>query len=102
MIQCLKLGNYLKGTPHTVEALLFLLQTEYIQGEIAQQGCWHLIGNIIRIALKMGYHRDGSHFPQISAYEAEMRRRIWYILVQFDIASASQVGLPRMIQACQF
>ncbi|KAJ4359961.1 uncharacterized protein N0V89_000520 [Didymosphaeria variabile] len=101
MIQCLRLGNYMKGTPHTIEALLTLLQTEYIQGEEAQHGCWQLIGTIIRVALKMGYHRDGSHFPEISPFEAEMRRRTWYMLIQFDIASASQVGLPRTIKEAQ-
>ncbi|KAL1592221.1 hypothetical protein SLS60_011298 [Paraconiothyrium brasiliense] len=101
MIQCLRLGNYMKGTPHTIEALLTFLQTEYVQGEEAQQGCWQLIGTIIRVALKMGYHRDGSHFPGMSPFEAEMRRRTWYMLVQFDIASASQVGLPRTIKEAQ-
>jgi hypothetical protein len=28
MIRCLKLGNYMKGTPHTIEALLSLMQVE--------------------------------------------------------------------------
>jgi hypothetical protein len=101
MIQCLRLGNYMKGTPHTIEALLSFLQIEYVQGEDIQQGCWQLIGVIIRVALKMGYHRDGSHFPEMSVFEAEMRRRTWYILMQFDIASASQVGLPRIIKQAQ-
>ena len=78
MIQCLRLGNYMKGAPHTIEALLAFLQTEYLQGEDTQHGCWQLTGVIIRVALKMGYHRDGSHFPNISVYEAEMRRRTWY------------------------
>ncbi|OAG01963.1 uncharacterized protein CC84DRAFT_975996 [Paraphaeosphaeria sporulosa] len=101
MIQCLRLANYMKGTPHTIEALLTLLLTEYAQGEEAQQGCWQLIGTIIRVALKMGYHRDGSHFPEMKPFEAEMRRRTWYVLIQFDIATASQVGLPRMIKESQ-
>lgn len=101
MIQCLRLGNYLKGTPHTIEALLAFLQIEYVQGEDAQQGCWQLVGVIIRVALKMGYHRDGSHFPELSAFDAEMRRRTWFMLIQFDIASASQVGLPRIIKQAQ-
>ncbi|CAG5146173.1 uncharacterized protein ALTATR162_LOCUS1834 [Alternaria atra] len=101
MIQCLRLGNYLKGAPHTIEALLAFLQTEYVQGEDTQQGCWQLTGVIIRVALKMGYHRDGSQFREMSVYEAEMRRRTWYILAQFDTASASQVGLPRIIKETQ-
>lgn len=101
MIQCLRLANYMKGTPHTIEALLTLLLTEYAQGEEVQQGCWQLIGTIIRVALKMGYHRDGSHFPEMSPFDAEMRRRTWYILIQFDIATAAQVGLPRTIKESQ-
>lgn len=101
VIQCLRLANYMKGTPHTIEALLTLLLTEFAQGEEAQQGCWQLIGTIIRVALKMGYHRDGSHFPNMSPFDAEMRRRVWYMLLQFDIATASQVGLPRMIKESQ-
>lgn len=102
MIHCLRLGNYMKGTPHTIEALLMFLQTEFVEArEDAQQGIWQLIGTIVRVALKMGYHRDGSHFPNMSPFEAEMRRRTWYILMQFDIASASQVGLPRAIKETQ-
>jgi hypothetical protein len=101
MIQCLRMGNYMKGAPHTIEALLAFLQIEYVQGEDTQQGCWQLMGVIVRVAIKMGYHRDGSHFPEMSAFEVEMRRRTWYILIQFDIATASQVGLPRIIKQSQ-
>ncbi|KAI0482631.1 hypothetical protein GGR56DRAFT_685544 [Xylariaceae sp. FL0804] len=102
MIQCLRLGNYMKGTRHTIEALLFFLQVDYVQGEDAQLGCWQLLGLIIRIALKMGYHRDGSHFPErLSAFDAEMRRRVWSVLAQFDTATSSQVGLPRLVKEAQ-
>lgn len=101
MIQCLRIGDYMKGTPHTIEALLSFLQIEYIQGKDTKQGLWQLMGVILRVAFKMGYHRDGSHFPHISVWEAEMRRRTWYILKQFDIATASQAGLPRMIKDAQ-
>lgn len=101
MMQCLHLGNYLKGSRYTIEALLYLLQIEYVQGDGAEYGCWQLIGVIVRTAIKMGYHRDGSHFPEMSPFDAEMRRRVWYILIQFDIASAAQVGLPRIIKETQ-
>lgn len=91
----------MKGVRHTVEALLIFFLIEMTQGEKAQQGCWQLLGITIRVALKMGYHRDGSHFPAISPFEAEMRRRVWHMLTQLDIATASQVGLPRMIKESQ-
>jgi hypothetical protein len=44
MIQCLRAGDYMKGTPHTIEALLTFLCTEYLQSEDTQQGCWQLTG----------------------------------------------------------
>ncbi len=48
--------------------------------------------------MRMGYHRDGSHFPQISAYQAEMQRRIWAVIVQYDALSSIQLGLPRTVR----
>lgn len=101
IVDCLKVGNWMKGTPHTIEAMIFYLQVEYARSEDSQIGSWMVIGNIVRVALKMGYHRDGSHFPQLTTFEAEMRRRIWLLLVQFDALVSSQVGLPRTIKQTQ-
>lgn len=101
MVDCLKLGDWTKGTPHTVEALIFYLQTEYVGSEDRQASFWLMVGTIIRVALKMGYHRDGSHFPKMPAYDAEMRRRTWCILTQLDTAASSQAGLPRMIKQAE-
>lgn len=49
----------------------------------------------------MGYHRDGSHFPRLSPYEVEMRRRKWAIISLWDRVTSVQVGLPSMIKASQ-
>jgi len=57
---------------------------------------------IIRFAMRMGYHRDGSHFPQISAYQAEMQRRIWAFIVQYDALSSIRLGLPRTIRESDY
>lgn len=39
---------------------------------------WCLVGLLVRIAVSIGLHRDGSHFPTMSPFEVEMRRRIWW------------------------
>jgi hypothetical protein len=51
----------------------------------------------IRLAMRAGYHRDPSHYSQISIFEGEVRRRSWSYLVQLDILFASYLGLPRHI-----
>ncbi|MCJ1322063.1 hypothetical protein MMC15_007408 [Xylographa vitiligo] len=60
-----------------------------------------LVGNIVQIAVHMGYHRDAKHFPNISPFAGEMRRRIWALIVQLDFSISTQMGLPRLIHESQ-
>jgi hypothetical protein len=46
----------------------------------------------------MGYHRDPEHYPQITPFHCEMRRRLWATLLQLDILSSFQLGLPTIVQ----
>ena len=48
--------------------------------------------------MKMGYHRDASHSPEISVFRGEMQRRIWAALSHLDLQTSCQIGLPRMIK----
>lgn len=45
---------------------------------------WTLIGLLIRIAVSIGLHRDGTRFPNISPFEIENRRRLWWHICLFD------------------
>lgn len=100
--QCLVLGNYTKTSAHTIETLVIYMQIEFLLSPDTQITCWLLLGIIIRLAIRMGYHRDGSHFPRISPYTAEMRRRVWGIVKLLDVSASCQVGLPRMITESQY
>ena len=53
-----------------------------------------MYGVISRQAIRLGYHRDPKHFPELSVFEAEIRRRTWFQIRQFDILIAFQAGLP--------
>lgn len=99
IVQCLILANYTKCPPHTVETFLQYFITEYFRSSDTQFGTWMLIGILVRIAFRMGYHREPSRFPNISLFQAEMRRRTWSMITQLDLMSSSQMGLPRAIQA---
>ncbi|KAK4165247.1 putative transcriptional regulatory protein [Cladorrhinum sp. PSN259] len=50
-----------------------------------------LIGLAIRIATRLGIHRDGSQYS-LSPFDAELRRRLWWQLVIFDKRVAEITG----------
>jgi hypothetical protein len=97
-VQCLILANYAKCPPYTVEVLIMYFGTEFLRSVDSQFSMSILVGVIVRIAFRMGYHREPSHFPDITPFKAEMRRRTWLMVLSLDLATSSQVGLPRLIQ----
>lgn len=101
IVQCLILGKYTKSVPYTIETLLLYFTVEHFLNKDTQIGPWILLGIIVRIAMRMGYHRDPSYSPQISPFQGEMRRRAWAMILQLDLITSSQIGLPRMIQEDQ-
>ncbi|PSN68538.1 hypothetical protein BS50DRAFT_608997 [Corynespora cassiicola Philippines] len=102
IVQCLVLANYSKAPPYTVETLIHYFVAEYFRSRDAQFGTWLLVGIIVRVAFRMGYHREPSRFANISPFKAEMRRRVWVMVVQLDLMSSTQFGLPRMIQPSMY
>lgn len=97
-VQCLVLADYMNGGPYIMEALINYQIIEHMRYPDASVHTWILFGTILRIALRMGYHRDPSHFPNISAFQGEMRRRIFVALHAMDVMLSLQVGLPRLLK----
>jgi hypothetical protein len=99
--QSLVLADYTKPGRYTVEALFLLGESEFLQHGDSAAKCWVLHGLVVRCALKMGYHRDAKSHRNVSAFDAEMRRRVWHLLAQVDLLLSFQVGLPSMVRPVQ-
>ncbi|CAG8878586.1 unnamed protein product [Penicillium salamii] len=100
--ECLIQANYITPGRYKGEALLFYSLAEFYRSQDAQIGVSYLLGITIRLTMRMGYHRDPSHYPMLSAFEGEMRRRLWALLTQLDTLISFQIGVPRTIQTWQF
>ena len=98
-VQCLALGHYTKGGTYVLETLINHFATELLLCQDADIGLWILLGNVVQISLSMGYHRDPKHFPKISTFAGEMRRRVWAIVVQLDLRISGQMGMPHIIKS---
>lgn len=99
MEQCLVLGNYARAEEHCIEALLTHMQSCFLRSRDSDVNLWLLMGVIIRLAIRLGYHRDPAKIPKskISPFDGEMRRRVWVSIFQVDTLMSFQMGFPSMI-----
>jgi len=101
--QCLLLGNYSKPQPYVIEALALFLQCKYASSLDPSREVALIFSMQTRLAYMMGYHRDGSNFPgRFTPFQAEMRRRTWAALKQFDLMAAFQFGIPSNVTPGSF
>src|ERR1700742_2140980 len=75
-LQCLTLENYAKCNVRLLTSLLTQLEAEYFQSLDPQANHWIQPATAVRVALMIGLHRDPSHDPNVSVFEAEMLRRM--------------------------
>ncbi|KAF7563908.1 hypothetical protein G7046_g215 [Stylonectria norvegica] len=99
--QCLVLGKYATASEHSIEALMVHLQSCYLRAKDSDVNLWLLLGVIIPLATRMGYHRDPSKLTgsKLSPFDGEMRRRVWVSIYQVDTVASFQMGLPSMISS---
>ncbi|XXH05710.1 hypothetical protein Hte_012145 [Hypoxylon texense] len=102
IVQCLMIGEYTKSSPYGLETLINYVYIEFMMGIDAGKDIWFLLALEVNLAMRMGYHRDPSHFPGISPLQAEMRRRLWATVLLGDTLIAGQMGMPCMISAAQY
>lgn len=60
----------------------------------APRAVWSLTGVAVRIAQGMGLERDGVSLG-LPPFEAEMRRRVWHLLMTHDFRTAELCGLSK-------
>jgi len=90
------LADFTTPKKYTLECLIF-----YTTGLRSNDGfmkVWLMIGLILRLSLRMGYHRDPKFYPNISAFDGEMRRRVWTSVSMIDVLISFQLGLPSMVR----
>jgi hypothetical protein len=95
--EALVAGGYQKSRPYAVEAVLSVAYCKFLQGNPSGFDAWMVMGTAARLALRMGYHRDPSQFPNLSPFEGEMRRRVFFLVEAFDLLLSFQAGLPPII-----
>lgn len=99
-IQAIRLSDYTKPGRYTIETILAHMEGEFILATNDQVSCYLLLGIAIRLALRMGLHRDPDKVcGSLTPFEAEIRRRLWHLLKQIDLLASFHIGLPSMVES---
>jgi hypothetical protein len=96
--ECLIITGLARPVKFMIQAMLVYSLAEYADESDGDMGTWLLSGHLLRLALQQGYHRDPSQYPNISAFDGEMRRRLWFFISQHELLFSVKVGLPRAIR----
>lgn len=58
---------------------------------------WISAGSLMRMAMQMGLHQDPDYLGEIGVRQKEVRRRLWYTILEMNVQAALDSGMPPMI-----
>ncbi|KAK8111930.1 Bikaverin cluster transcription factor bik5 [Apiospora kogelbergensis] len=94
--QALAKANFV-GTSDAMVVQALTLYIVVVRRNDSTRFSWTLTGLAIRIAQSLGMHREGTQFADLTPFEIEMRRRLWWTLVVVDLRSAEDQGTELVI-----
>ncbi|KAF1999340.1 hypothetical protein P154DRAFT_437351 [Amniculicola lignicola CBS 123094] len=92
--QCLVMADITQPIEGMMETLVLHIYADYARSRDAEAGILVGIGIIVRLAMRMGLHRDPGPYPSISVFKGETRRRLWAAVRSLDLLFSAQAGLP--------
>ncbi|KAM0549551.1 hypothetical protein ACHAPJ_009367 [Fusarium lateritium] len=87
--------NFLRNYDMVVLQALVLYMIS-LQGRSNHDAVWVLSGAVIRIAHKLGVHRDGETLG-LTPFDTEVRRRVWWQILILDSMYATTSGMKPTI-----
>lgn len=76
---------------------LVLLARQTSAVEFGDDLVWISAGSLLRTAFTMGLHRDPTLLQDLSVYQIEMRRRLWATVLELNVQSSLDSGMPPLI-----
>lgn len=100
--KCLTLGDITNPVKGTIEACILFLHAGFTHNRNDITRTWLTAGDVCRLAMRMGYHREPSQFPNLLPFDAEMRRRVFNFVYQTDLLCSFQIGLAPVIRRSEY
>ena len=89
-------------TAGAIEFVSVFVHISYFRRRDNNTHIWLLTGDCVRLAMRMGYHRDPARYSNFSPFECEMRRRVWETIVHTELLFSFQLGLPTVVRSIEY
>ncbi|KAL5416183.1 hypothetical protein PMIN03_002222 [Paraphaeosphaeria minitans] len=96
--QCLAAADITSPITNMLETMILHTYADYARSRDSQAGMIVSTSIIVRLAMRMGLHRDSGPYAGITAFQGEMRRRVWAAIRSMDLLFSAQVGLPPVVR----
>ncbi|KAF1813659.1 hypothetical protein P152DRAFT_287686 [Eremomyces bilateralis CBS 781.70] len=97
--QCLVFSDITQPITHMLETLVLHVHAEHSRSNDAEPGILVTVSILVRLAMRMGYHRDPAPYPNVTPFQGEMRRRVWAVIRNMDLLFSNQAGLPPIVRS---
>ncbi|OJD33678.1 zn2cys6 transcription factor [Diplodia corticola] len=91
---------WLKALPRRARGQVSILQTRALiilsqqaRGQHIEEH-WQATNALVRSAMILGLHRDPAQFKSFSPLQADVRRRLWWSVVEMDLWASLSYGMP--------
>lgn len=96
--QCLAAADITSPITNMLETMILHTYADHARSRDTQAGMIVSTGIIVRLAMRMGLHRDPGPYPGITAFQGETRRRVWAAIRSMDLLFSAQAGLPPVVR----
>ncbi|KAL3422558.1 fungal specific transcription factor domain-containing protein [Phlyctema vagabunda] len=97
-VECLIHADITKTQDLLLETLILHSHVEYTSENEGSKESMLLFSMIARLAVTQGYHRDPEQHSNLTVFQAEMRRRVWDVMNQYELCFSAQYGIPKIIR----
>ncbi|CAI6337700.1 unnamed protein product [Periconia digitata] len=97
----LALADISRSHPYTLEALMIYAECEFLRRDDHDGKIWLMNGITLRVAMRMGVHREPSNFGNLTPFQCEMRRRVWHTINMMDNLISFGIGLPGLVRCIE-
>lgn len=88
------------GIQYLQTSILLLIAREMT--DVGSELVWVAAGSLLREAIYIGLHKDPANLPHMSAFEAEMRRRVWNTILEINLQLCLISGGPCLLSLEDF
>lgn len=101
-VECLIAADYTNPVHYTIETLMLYVEVEWMTAQDTGMEGYLVLGVTIRLAMRMGIHRNANDHKRLSPFLGEMRSRLWAVILRTDLLYSFKLSFPTTICRCDY